>query len=419
MSFDYTDLDELISTLEKKLSPGSPPVMENGKLVLWRTIRGFRTALELHPGDGRYEFGGKKYKGGKVLVGPPSLVGQDINNVDQTVWAGLSGTGTKTNFSETQTPEGIKSLKESIANSIKQDDTRHKAIKEATTTAQLVQLARSAGFRDDEIKQALDGKVFQNALGGDDKAPKDNVIQFPKGGKNTPAVDQPDEPETPDVEEPVAAGAEDMPKPPKLPAAKPPKPDNSGSKDQLPMAAGAEDMAPLIDALKVPGILNADKKARMADALEAAAQKLKDEFLRKQVEGYANGLRTGDFKLEQVREELKRILNHRAKSVISKLSDEDLDRLHDKAKAKQAVKEVQEHAEKAEAKPYTAEEAAADRYFYEKKLEELAAAIKDSAVAEQVTVLREQIKTRRLGGNSVILRLLQILRFLLAFIPGL
>lgn len=418
MSFDYTDLDELISTLEKKLSPGSPPVMENGKLVLWRTIRGFRTALELHPGNGRYEFGGKKYKGGKVLVGPPSLVGQDINNVDQAVWAGLSGTGTKQNFSETQTPEGIKALKESISNSLKQDDTRHKAIEEATTTAQLVQLARSAGFRDDEIKQALDGKVFQNAL-GDDKAPKDNVIPFPKGGKNTPAVDQTDEPGTPDVEEPVAAGAEDMPKPPKLPPAEPPKPDNSGSQQQLPMAAGAEDIAPLIDALKVPGILNADKKARMADALEEAAKKLEDEFLRKQVEGYANGLRTGDFKLEQVRAELKRILNHRAKAVIGRMSDEDLNRLHDKAKAKQAVKEVQEHAEKAEAKPYTAEEAAADRYFYEKKLEELAAAINDSKVADQVTVLREQIKTRRLGGNSVILRLLQILRFILAFIPGL
>lgn len=410
---DFRALDELISVLEKKtsLNPGSPPVYEDGVLGIWRTIRGFRTFLELTPGAGKYNFEGKQYKGGRVMVGPPSLTGKDIGSVDNETWGKLSGSGTKETFSSAS-PEGIKALKQSVRNSLKSDDTRHKALADEDSLPKLIQIARSAGFVDQEIKEALDGKVFQNALGGktkDEPAP-DNVIDFNSKKKQKEEATAPADEE---AEMPKAVGAENTPEP-----APPSKPEDPSNPPASAVAVGGEDIHHVLDALKVPGILNADKKRKIADDLESAAAKVKDAFFRKQIEGYANGLRTGDYKIEEVRQSVKSLLEHRKKALLANLSDADLDKLHDKAKAKDAVKELKEHVAESAKKPQTAEVEAADRYFYEQQLEKLAAAIRDQKVAAQVREMRQQVRRKRLGGNSLILRLLQILRLILAFIPG-
>ncbi len=412
MSFDFRQLDELISLLEKKttLSPGSPPVMEAGTLGIWRTIRGFRVFLELVPGAGKYNFDGKSYKGGRVMVGPPSLTGKDITNVGNDVWGGLSGSGTKESFNTKPTDAGLSALKASIRSSLKSDDTRRAAIDETSDLQKLVQIARSAGFTDSEIKESLGGKTFHNALdtkGEQADAAPDNVIDFKSKQKTKGSVE-----EQPAEELPAAAGAENTK--PKKPQA--PKP--SGPEPGMALASGGEDLHSVLNALKVPGILNADKKRKIAEDLENAASKINNEFFRKQIEGYAHGLKTGDFKIEEVRQSVKELLEHRKNMLIAALSDEDINKLHDKAKAKDVVKLLKDKVAAGKDAEYTAETEAADRYFYEQQLEKLEQALRDPKVAKEVRVLRDQVRQKRLGGNSLILRLLQILRFILAFIPG-
>lgn len=441
MGLDFTELDSVIEALQKKLSPGSPPVMLNGQLVIWRTVRGFRLAIELVPGAGRYNFGGgKTYKGGRVLVGPPSLAGKDIGKVDNKTWGALSGTGTNKTFPDKQTPEAIKSLKDSVKNSLKDDDTRHDALDKTDKTSELVQIARSAGFQDSEIQEALDGKVFQNgfeskpsegkkpnlkAVPDLEPEPEDEKPKAPKKDKKpsnvvpfkpkAPTPEPEDEgQEDPKEEDAVAAGAENDPKPTPIKPSTPP----GGGGSQTKVAVGGEDMTAMLDALTIPGILTNEKKQRIADSLDKAADRIKNELLKKQIQAYADGIRTGDYKLADVKQSIQALLDHRKDAMIAALTPEDQERLKQKAIAKPIVKEIEQHAKQADLKPYTAEDAAADRYFYEQKLDELAKLLTNPQVVKEVQVLRQQIKSKRMGGNSVILRLLQILRLILAFIPG-
>lgn len=397
MSIDFTEIDKVIETLQKKAigAPySSPPVMLKGHLGLWRTIRGFRTFLELIPGDGKYNFDGKSYKGGRVLLGPPSLVNRPIGDVPDEVWSGLSGTGTKETFSSAS-PEGMGSLRTSIKNSLKDDDTRVEQLGEADLP-KLVQIARSAGFTDKEIKEALGGKVFQDAIG-------DNVVPF------KPKAKAPDpEPEPKEVEEV-------KPKDDKVVPLRPDAPTEPAPTSGKMTADGS--LAPLIEALKIPGIHNADKKRAAADKLAEAAKAIKEDILRKQVEALANGLRTNDYKIEDVKNEIRSLIQHRKALLLAAMDEAGMEKLSDKAAAKDAVREIKTHAD-THPDP-TPEQATKDVAVYVEALEQLATRLQNPEVKAQVQTLIKEVKARKLTGKNLLLRVLSVLRLVLAFIPGL
>lgn len=418
----FRDLDELIERLEKAVSPGSPPVMLNGHLVIWRTIRGFRVALELHPGAGKYNFDGKSYRAGKVLVGPPSLTGKNIGEVDNDTWNGLSGSGTKANFGS-PSPEEASSLKRSVKNSLKDDDTRHEALDNASP-AEVINIARSAGFQDTEIKEALGGKVFRNALSdeADSNVADSNVVSLAdhkkKKGKPEETPEKAPE-ETPEEDlKPTGTEGPSKPEGPSEIKPSPNKPTSSGSSN----TQTDGNLAVALEALRVPGVLTPDKKQKIAEALLSASKALKGDFFRKQVEGLAYGLMSGDYKLDEVRSRIAALTAQRAENAPEPktLTDSDVDKLHDKAITKEAVEDMQRKIE--EMKEQWAKESreaeAAQREWFLNQIELLASRLRNQQAVQQLTVVRNEIKTKRLGGNSIILRILQILRFILAFIPG-
>lgn len=413
---DFTEIDRVIELLEKKVSPGSPPVIYRGVFGVWRTIRGFRLFLELTPGAGRYNFGGKSYKGGRVLVGPPSLTGKDINNVGGDTWGGLSGSGTKKTFGDAS-PEGLKALKQSVLNSISDDDTRKGPITEAGTTSELVQFARSAGFTDDEIKQAIDGKVFTDGFEpGKDKGKDADVISI-TSGKDKKEAPKEEKAEDKAQDDKKVEEAKDV-------AEAAPERD---TKPQMAMAAGGENLGPVIEAMQDPNSDSPGGKEKLAEALKKIAEEVDNEFLRKQLEGVANGLLTGDFTVAQARERVRAIakvridnLKEDIEAIENPLPDKDIDGLHDKEEAKRALQEIREKLAEMErkAEERAAEQAQAEREFIIERLEELAAKLRNPEVVRELQTYIKQAKSKRLGGRSMILRILQILRFILAFIPG-
>jgi len=392
MSFDFTELEHVISLLQKKrIGGGSPPEVEQGQLGLWRTVRGMRLFLQLLPGSGKWavDVKGKSHIQGKVLVGPPSLVNLPIGEVSNDVWDRLSGSGTRSAF-PSASPEGVKALKTSLKNSLSESDTRIPVIEKTTELPKLVQLARSAGFTDDEIKSALGGKVFQNALSNNVvpfERPKkpDSPKEVPAKGKVTPirpGADEPDKPETPDRGQMTADGA----------------------------------LAPLVEALKLPASAGEDARLVAAGRLDDAADQLKEEFLRRQVRALADGLRSGDFDVVDVRASVLALVELRQAKLLENLDEADMDKLADKAAAKETVAKIKAHA--AQASNNTPEQIAANTQFYHDALIALSRRVNNVTVKGQVVVLARKIKAGRIGGNSVVLRVLAILRLLLAFIPG-
>lgn len=398
MDLRFTDIDNLIENLQKRvIGSGSPPVVENGVLGLWRTVRGFRTFLELNEGTGKWavQDNGKSYVQGRVLVGPPSLVNRPIADVPNEVWNKLSGSGTKATFPSAN-PEGIKALKTSIRNSLKDDDTRLPVLAETTDLVKLISLARSAGFLDEDIQAALGGKVFRSGL-------EDNVVSLADHKKKKPPAPETDE--SPDV--PVAAGAENTPFPTSTSNPAPP----SGQ-----MTADGS-VAMLIDALKIPGIHNADKKRKSAERLLAAAGEIKDEFLRKQIRALAHGLMTNDYKVEEVKEEIRALIQHRKARLLAQVSSEEMDRLADKAAAKDAVRKIKQHIE-SHPDPTPAQAAQSAEYLV-KVLTQLARQLGNPAVSKEVVQLAGQVRSRKVSGKSLLMKILLILRLILAFVPGL
>jgi len=212
---DLTQLDNLIERLEKKksLRPGSPPVSINGNLGVWRTVRHNRMFIEIDS---------KGLPKGRVLIGPPSFVGNKLGDIPDDVWANLTPRSTTKQFANVKVADnGIETLKQSIENAVGPEDTRREALKELNTVEQLVPISRSAGFTDEEIKAALAGNAPNKPLSsGSNKKPEtpepkaedkpNNVVQLkPRGTKpdkpaaaavvgGEPLVDKPKAPSEPD-----------------------------------------------------------------------------------------------------------------------------------------------------------------------------------------------------------------------------
>ncbi len=125
----------------------------------------------------------------------------------------------------------------------------------------------------------------------------------------------------------------------------------------------------------------------------------------------------GDLTIDEATNQVRFMVSNQTKALVNQMSEEELDRLHDKALVVPIVEELEEAAAEAGTKPSPAAEAELQAQVVE-KIRVIERTIVDKKVRVQVQQLRQDLQKKRIGGNSAILRLLQIIRFILAFIPG-
>jgi len=315
---DLSKIDEIIELLEKKksLRPGSPPVVVGGHLGVWRMIRGMRTFIELDNHNKDL---------GNILIGPPSFIGHKLDNIPSDVWEAMTPRATMEAFSGVHpAPNGVDTLKESIKNSLGPDDTRRTALDSLNTVEQLVPIARSTGFTDDNIKRALDGDSPNKPL--------ENSTSIIDRGKGNPTADRSNMPlpnnvvqlrprkKTP-TDSSEAAGSEGMSparpaapaapagptEPPEPPAGKP-KPDTAAVTHNIHELQGSLALSP--SAMKEEG--KATKEANMAAFLEKLAENSikNDDLLQQRVKDLATGLRAGKYTYTQVQDEVRNIISN-------------------------------------------------------------------------------------------------------------
>lgn len=331
---DFTQIDKIIGLLEKRTSarPGSPPVVINGNLGIWRTIRHNRMFLELLDG-------GKKQ--GKVLIGPPSFVGQSLSDISSDTWANLTPKATLKEFSNvTVADNGIQTLKQSIKDSVGPEDTRRTAVDDLDTKLQLVPIARSAGFTDDEIKMALAGKSPTKPMssGNKDKAdlPKTTVTSV----QGNPTGDKPkEEPKAPTTTDDIPKATVTSIQGEKVTDN---KPSENSDTDYIQDA--------LARVLQPSKVSDSEENAAKVGALLVKLSKtnISDKLLAKEVEKVGHGLRSGDYSLNDAKEKLKSIVEdrERAKRNIT-VTDKELDALSDRAELKEFVDTFEERLDAA------------------------------------------------------------------------
>jgi uncharacterized membrane protein len=328
---DLSKIDEIIESLEKKksLRPGSPPEVVGGHLGVWRMIRGMRTFIELE---------NDKKSLGNILVGPPSFVGHSLNNIPSDVWEAMTPRATMEAFTGVKaSPNGVDVLKESIKNATGPNDTRRQALESLNTPEQLVPIARSAGFTDDNIKQALSGsapnKPLENstsraARDAGAKAPHDNM-PLPDNVVRLKPRAKPEAPAAP--EEPQVSGA---PRP-EAPTPIGSKPAASSVSENVHQLEGALALSP--EKLKEQG--KNSKEENMADFLEKiVANKIKnDDLLKQRVLDLAEGLRGGKFTSIQVQDEVREITTNYARVKSNQFKPEERQALRDSARVKEFI----------------------------------------------------------------------------------
>jgi len=394
---DFTEIDKLIQRLEKRrtLRPGSVPVMLNGKLGVWRTVRGFRMFIEVD----------SKGNHGRVLIGPPSFVGGKISDVADDIWNKLTPRETTKEFSFEPAPNGIGTLKSSILGVVKDDKERKdraKAVRAATRVEQLVPLARSAGFTDEEIKSALKTGAPSKKTSGNVVPLRPENARNITGGKTT----APSKPVPREIETPVEMG--------NLARALEHAPDS--------VSNNPKELGSFLQKWGNKGVGG-------------------DDLLSRKIKSLGDGLVSGDYKISEVKDRLQELFrdsnsvsrNAPSKAEADKFSDrstlktfaETLDKKVEEAvklKVAQEVKRIQP-AGQAQQAPAAATVPASTKDRFEQEallslVQSLAAQVKTPQVQKEVQTLVQQVKDKRLAGRSVILRVLQIIRFLLAFIPG-
>jgi len=389
-------IDRLLEVLEKaSVRPGSPAVIYHGHKGVWRTLRGFRVFIE--------DNGGKQ---GKILVGPPSLAGKGFGEIGSDTWSGLTPKATNKTFSGGD----ASNLKASIKNSLGADDTRHAALDSMTSTQELIPIARSAGFTDENIKSALGGQKINSGLGEGNHQATVTTLK-PRRLASTP----PEEKSVSGEPNPVVAPPEkpklrlqpEVSKPQSAPAARPVGPDSI-------QGALALAEAP------VKGN-DHERVTRVADAILAAAKKHEDELLRRKLEALGYGLKSGARKLSDVRDELRNMVENRQNTGVANPSVNEVTVLHDRTELqdflKNAEEEMKQHMEE------KLREANGDRHraqdlALEKMLSILESRVRDPHIIKEIRTMREGLRKKRIGSHSVLLRLLMLLRRLLAFIPG-
>lgn len=454
---DFTQIDKIIGTLEKKASarPGSPPVVINGHLGVWRTVRHNRMFLELLNG-------GKTQ--GKVLIGPPSMVGRELGDVPSEVWAGLTPKATLKEFSDVDVASnGIETLKQSIKDAVGPDDTRRQAVENFTTKLQLVPIARSAGFTDDEIKAALAGNSPNTALDQKDGEPAEAPEGLPKTKLTAVQGRKVEENLKPETAEKPTAPEGVPPTKTVTPAPGATKPAGNSDTDYIQDA--------LARVLQPSKVSDSEANAAKVGALLVKLSKtnITDKLLAKEVEKVGNGLRSGDYNLTDAKEKLKSIVEDRERAKRNvKVTDEQLEALNDRAEIKefvdgfdakleQAVTEAVQRVsdkfkpkEEAKPEPVTVPKPEAptptpvaapvpesarrqeslSRVTESQKesaqteailnlLEILQKNLQSAKALEQVEALKVQVKSGQSNKRSIILKLYQLLQILSLLVPGL
>ena len=328
---DFTQIDKLIMALEKgaSLRPGSPPVVISGHLGIWRTIRHNRMFLELTNG-------GKTQ--GKVLIGPPSFVGNTLADVPSETWANLTPKATLKEFSNVPVAgNGIDTLKQSIKNAVGPDDTRRQSVESFDTKLQLVPIARSAGFTDEEIKMALSGKSPNSGLPEKVGGPKEIPSDLPKASvtavQGTPTGAK--APSTKPASEPSPSKPQNSPEPTK-------------PSSQVNDTAYINDaLARVIQPSKATDSTENSKKIG-ALLVKLAKSNISDKLLAKEVERIGHGLRSGDYTLTSAKEKLKSIVEDRERAKRNiKVTDKQLNALEDKANVQEFIDNFDKKIEEA------------------------------------------------------------------------
>ena len=184
-----------LEPVEKSSTSGPPslPTVVNGRIGIWRTIRGNRMFIELKGGafegvsesslrsmsdaakrlrfgkyfddQGRIRTDQDEFQQGEILDGPAEFVGRDISGVEARDWEKLTPEKTKQIFSRVDVDnKGLSALKSSVRRAISNpNDTRMKRLRTANTAESIIPIARISGFKDDEIKNILtSGKPSEN-----------------------------------------------------------------------------------------------------------------------------------------------------------------------------------------------------------------------------------------------------------------
>lgn len=181
------DYGRRLSPLTKAKSSGPPslPSVLNGRIGIWRTVRGNRMFIELKGAafrglteeslknmstsakkvrfgkyfddNGRIRTDQEDLIQGQVLDGPADFVGKDVTSLGSEQWRSITPEATNKEFSGIEVHrDGIKALKTSIRRAVgDESDTRLKRLRTANTVESLVPIARVSGFKDDVIKDIL------------------------------------------------------------------------------------------------------------------------------------------------------------------------------------------------------------------------------------------------------------------------
>lgn len=296
-------IDKLIESLEKKksLRPGSPPEVIDGNMGVWRMIRHNRVFIELNNG-------GKTL--GRILIGPPSFVGHKLDEIPSEVWEAMTPRATLKEFRNISVAEtGLDTLKTAISQAVGPNDTRREQVKTLSAVEQLVPIARSVGFTDDEIKNSLAGELPNQPL---KEISERKVVSItptrPKGGSsNMPKTGVPD------------------------------KSTLDANSTQL---EGALALSP--EALKQFG--NDSKEKNLADVLEkVVANKIKnDDVLKQRIKDLADGLRSGKYTVPQVQDEIRSITTNYHNVKTNQLSDKQRQALKDSVQVKDFIDTFEE-----------------------------------------------------------------------------
>lgn len=358
---DLSGIDKLMEVLTKAAGRvgGSPPTIENGKRGVWRTIRGYRMFLELN---------GNSL--GEVLIGPPAFKGGSLDDVGTDVWAALTPEATKRKFSNVDAGEGgVDRLKAAVRESLGAKDTRRSHLEEVNTVEQLVPIARSAGFRDEDIVASLKGK-----------------------GTKAPAV------------------------PNRLTRNSAPNIENEPAKTKP-----SQEFRSVVDAFNAPSKEQGSSRIKgLAAQILEAAKREPNERKKAQLEAIGYALASGATTVSQARERVTDIEQNDGRNT-PKVEQKDVDSLHDRVELQDFLDAHEKKIEQiAEAKAREAagdSERARDLAMLD-MLEELEARVHVAEVKAELVKIREAIDAKRMTRKMGIRRIVQLLRLLLALIPG-
>jgi hypothetical protein len=253
----------------------------------------------------------------------------------------------------------------------------------------------------------LKGKTFDDAAAEGLK--EINAQQGKKPARLRP-TDTPKDSETKPRLKPV--GGDNKPPNRTNPAAQGAAPEPEDNKGGL---AGA------LAILERPGANKAEALKEAADALLKAARQTDSDLVRRRLEKLAYGLRSGSLKVTEVREQLKQLIDGGNVVGTPVPSQNEVNVLHDRVELQDTVERLQDKTNSMTgAKPDqvggNTDDARNEAVL--EILEALEGIIRTPQAKQQLKTLIKEVRSKGLGSKSVILRLLQILRFLMAVVPA-